>query len=675
MKRNAALLFWCAYCFMLLSCNTETSVIWIEGAKNPETKHAVHEILICNPPKGLDWDIWGVYDRTWTMPIAVQEGSDADMEKYDGVCVRITPRVNKDTLRIRYDNRYLNKNCRAPRGFNLKFRNRDEVLSLPIEYKFLPTDTLEEDTYEASEVGITDIVPQIKKITTLEGQTTVEQKIIKYVPEQKSGWYRITINDSTVIEATDSISKDYAEITLNQILANKGDKQLPNMIIEDWPDFQTRAFMLDVARNFIPKENVFTLIDLLYRAKINTLLLHLSDDEGWRIEIDGLPELTSFGAFHAIPEYDKTDGKFHTTQGLFPSQNGQVGKVKPWISGNGYYSREEYKEILKYAAARHITVIPEIDIPGHCSSAIESMRYRARTTGDESYLLTDPNDQSQHMAYQGYLDNVIDPGLPAVYKFIGHVFDDLIRIYQEAGLPLETINIAGDEVAEGCWLNSPACQKILKENHWTTTEQLWSYFLGKVIDMLAERHLKFAGYAETVVGTDEQTLNKMRDNAAFIIVWRPLNSPAELNYIPYHFANLGFKILLSHADHTYMDNAYYKHKEEWGLDWGGTTNERYAYAYNPLHLFEGDEAKTNPLTHPENIIGIEPMLWGDNIYTFEKDCYLLFPKIYGQFERCWNAVPDNSEEGFGKFYSIVVKHELPHLDSLGITHRHPMKSR
>ena len=352
---------------------------------------------------------------------------------------------------------------------------------------------------------------------------------------------------------------------------------------------------------------------------------------------------------------------------------GKVGKKKPWISANGYYSREEFKEILKYAARRHITVIPEIDVPGHSSSAIEAMRHRARTTGDSSYLLTDDGDTSKFLAYQGFKDNVIDPGLPSTYKFLGHVFDDLKKIYSEAGFKLETVNISGDEVAEGCWLGSPACGQLMEEHGFSTTEQLWSYFLDKIIDMLAERNLKFAGYAEVLVGTDEETLDKMRKNSSFIIVWRPLDDPAELNHIAYEFADKGFRMLLSHADHTYMDNAYYKHKSEHGLDWGGTTTERYAYSYDPLNLFAGSEGSV-PLLHPENIIGVEPMLWGDNIYDFETDCYLLFPKVYGLFERCWNATPGKDEQDFDHFYSIVANREIPHLDKNSILHRNVMKT-
>lgn len=655
---------------LIISCTPLPKAVWIEGEKHPD-KHAVHEFVITGLPDGLDWDIWGVFDRIWTMPLVVTEDSDADMEVFDGTCVRITPRVEKDTLHIRYDNRYLNKKCRAPRGLTLKFRHSRKSMPIPLEYVFQPSPELEEDSYVHTKTNVWDMVPELKEVDVLGGSTELGDIRYQFVEGKREGWYRITVDGSCVVEYSDASGKDYAKITLDRIVGNNsGNREIPNMIIEDWPDFKTRPFMLDVARLFLPKENVFELIDLMYRAKMNTLFIHLTDDEGWRLEIRGLEELTSFGAFHEIPEYG-SDG-FYVGNGLFPAQNGAVGRKKPWISANGYYSRRDYIDILKYAAQRHISVIPELDIPGHSGSAVESMRYRARTTGDESYLLTDPGDTSRFMAYLGFVDNTVDPGLESTYKFIGHVFDDLKSIYEEAGLVLETINISGDEVAEGVWTGSPAAQRLMKENGWSSTGELWSYFLGRVLDMLSERNLKFAGYTEVVVGTDDKTLEKMRENASFLIIWRPLGRPAELDKIPYYLANNGFKVLLSHSDHTYMDNAYYKHRDEPGLDWGGTTTERYAYNYNPLHLFDGPQADENPLLCPENIAGVMPMLWGDNVYSYEQACYLLFPKIYGLFDRCWNAVPG---EDFNHFYSIVVNQELPYLDSRKINHRRSMQVR
>ena len=641
---------------LLVACAPETRIIWVEGPALPD-KHAVHEILVCNPPNSLNWDIWGVFDRSYTMPITVLEGSDATLERYDGVCLRIYPLACKDTLRIRYDNRYLNKHCRAPRGFSLKMRGKGSDRPLPLEYRFLPVEQAVPDSFKYTKPLFTDMIPSLKKVSVPgTGTHSRQEPRVRFESGHPEGWYRIECGtDGIAVTAADESGASYASLTLERLFEESENGQLPDFTVEDWPDFPVRAFMLDVGRNYLPKQQVFTIIDILHRYRMNTLLLHLTEDEGWSIEINGLPELTQFGGFHADPVRQK-DGCYIMEDGLFPSQDGRIGRKKPWGSSTGYYSRKDFMEILRYAADRGITVIPELDFPGHSSAAIESMAFRARKNGDRSYLLTDSADTSRFMAYQGYENNVVDVSLPSTYRFIGKVFDEIIQLYKEAGVPLDAINISGDEVADGCWLGSPSCQALMREHGWSRTEELWSYFLERVIDMLAERGLKFAGYAEVVAGTDGAVLQKMKNNCAFIVVWRPVSEKMGMQ-TAIKLAEEGFNVLLSNGDYTYMDNAYTSHKQEWGLTWAGPTDERKAWSYAPLLS--------------ENVIGIEPMLWGDNVYDYETACYLLFPKVFGMFERSWNAVPE--EGGFDRFYSIVADKEIPWLESLGINHRELMR--
>ena len=641
----------------LLSCTPKPHIIWVEGEKQPD-KHAVHELLICNPPKGLDWDIWGVFDRIWTMPVEVLEGSDVSFERYDGVCMRMSPLRERDTLVLRYDNRYLNKHCRAPRGFTLRRRGRGKDIALPVEYRFLPVEAAVPDTFRYVALGVFDMVPRLKEVSVSEsGDNRYLNPVVSFVDGHPDGWYRIACGRGGIfVDATDKSGALYARSTLQRLFAAAPEGVLPDFTVEDWPDYPVRAFMLDVARNFLPKEQIFTLIDLMGRYRMNTLLLHLTEDEGWSLEIDGLKELTDFGGFHAAP-LRQPDGSYQMEQALFPSQDGRTGRRKPWGSGTGYYTREDFIEILRYAADRGVSVIPEVDFPGHSAAAIESMAFRARSHGDPSYLLTDPADTSAYMAYQGYMHNVVDVSLPSTYRFIGKVFDEIQRLYEEAGVPLETINISGDEVADGCWLGSPSCRRLKEENGWTTSQQLWSYFLGRMVDMLSERGLKFAGYAEVVAGTSGDVLDRIKKNSSFIIIWRPLAEEMG-GEMARKLSAEGFKVLLSNGDYTYMDNAYTMHKTEPGLTWGGTTDERKAFSYAPVKS--------------ENILGLEPMLWGDNVYDFETACYLLFPKVFGLFERCWNALLPEEDDAFDRFYSIVTDRELPYLDGLGISYRRPM---
>jgi len=654
---------------MMMGCapQPKTELIYVEGEQIEGTTNAVHEILVCNPPKGLDWTIWGQFQLAYELPGYATEDSDLDFTNVDALCYTLTPRREGDTLHLRFMDKYLYSHSRIPMGFYLQCPGKESV-ELPITYHFLPVDSAASAVYQKASLALTDIVPQIKKVQMLEGETPSEVVRTVLVQGRKPSWYRITVKDSVLVEAADEDGAYYAGVTLDKIHGNVGSDTLPNMILEDWPDFPVRPLMLDLGRNFLTVEQVCEIIDVMARNKSNVLMLHLAEDEGWRLEIKGLPELTEYGAFHAIPE-KQADGTYAYVNGLMPSQNGRVGREKPWESATGYYTREEYKQILRYAAERHIEVLPELELPGHSGSAIEAMRHRARTTGDESFLLTSKNDKSKHVAVYGYKDNIVDVSLPATYKFLGVVLDDLIDIYKEAGLKLERVNISGDEVPDGCWLESPEARELLKQNGWTSAADLWAYFIGKVVDMYAERGLKLVAYDVAMDAPHQDVVEKVRQNVSFLITWIP-STRGNGEYVrkAYRLSESGVPMLLSHADYTYMDNQYVDNRTEQGLRWAGATDERKAYSYNPYDI-KGEGLQ---LKHPENILGVEPMLWGDNVYTYEQACYLLFPKVYGLFERSWNAVADNSDETFGKFYSIVVERELPFIESKGMNHRKPM---
>lgn len=647
-----------------------TSLIFKEGERIEGTKNAIHEILICNPPKGLDWVVWGQFQLASEIPAYATDDSEADFTNHDALCYRITPRLEADTLRFRYMDRYIYSHSRLPMGFHLQLHGK-QSRELPITYELLPVPESVPDSFQLARLALTDIVPQVKNIKLLEGTTPYRKADVSLLKGEKASWYRLTIHDTICIEAADPDGAYYAQVTLDKLRDNAGGKELPNLIIEDWPDFAIRPLMLDLGRNFLNVEQVCNIIDVMTRCKANMLMLHLAEDEGWRIEINGLPELTGFGAFHAIPQR-QADGSYVLTDGLIPSQEGRVGREKPWQGSTGFYTRDEFKQILRYAAERHIEVVPELELPGHSGSAIEAMRYRARTTGDKSFLLTDENDKSQHTAVYGYRDNIMDVSLPSVYNFLEIVLDDLIAMYKETGLTLQRVNLSGDEVPEGCWMESPSAKQLMAENNMRSTADLWTYFLNRVTDIYASKGLKLIAYTEVLHATDSVVKEKLKQQTAFLINWYPTTrANGDITRQAYKYVEMGFPVLFSNADYTYMDNVYSFDRREHGLCWAGATDERKAYSYNSFDAL-GERIK---LEHPENVIGVEPMLWGDNVYNFEQACYLLFPKVFSLFERSWNAIPDTSEIAFGKFYSIVTTQELPYLESKQLNHRDPMQAK
>src|SRR5207245_2623587 len=256
---------------------------------------------------------------------------------------------------------------------------------------------------------------------------------------------------------------------------------VPAIRVVDAPRFGYRGFMLDVARNFHPKPVVLRTLDLLPRYKLNVCHLHLTDDEGWRIELPSLPALTAVGARRG----HTLDSGTH----LPPAFGSGPDVDRPW--GSGFYSRADYVEILRYAAARHIEVIPELEMPGHARAAIKAMQ------ANQQYTLSDPDDRSVYTSAQGYHDNVMNPALESTYRFVERVVGDLAALHREAGVPLRHIHMGGDEVPAGVWQGSPAVQAYMKANGLASVDDLWFVFYGRVEQILKAQGLTPAGWEES----------------------------------------------------------------------------------------------------------------------------------------------------------------------------------
>ena len=263
--------------------------------------------------------------------------------------------------------------------------------------------------------------------------------------------------------------------------------------IEDAPRFGYRGLMLDVGRNFHSKETVKKLLELMAFYKLNRFHWHLSDDEGWRIEIKALPELTAIGSRrgHTKDESDR----------LVPSLGSGPSAEATGSGGTGFYSQDDFIEVLRFANERHIEVIPEFDVPGHSRAAVIAMAARARRLIEEGkpeaageFLLTDPGDKSKYESVQMWHGNVLDVGRDATYRFVNEVIGELADMYRRAGVPLTTIHLGGDEVPEGAWLASPACEGIATTSDAGPTrgQQLQLHFL--------DRGLRDRGEARSTAG-------------------------------------------------------------------------------------------------------------------------------------------------------------------------------
>ncbi len=325
--------------------------------------------------------------------------------------------------------------------------------------------------------------------------------------------------------------------------------QIPCVDVKDEPRFPYRAFMLDVARNFQPKSEILKVLDVMALYKLNVFHMHLTEDEGWRLEIPALPELTAIGA--------KRGHTLDTKHNLPPS-HGSGGEVDN-KTGTGYYTKADFIEILKYADKLHIMVVPEIESPGHARAAIKAMNSRydrfmaeGKKTEAEHYLLYDRNDKSGYSSNQYWKDNIIDVSLPSTYNFIETVINDIVNMYKEAGAPLKTINFGGDEVPRHVWEKSPA-YLALKETRpeIQSTADLWYYFYGRVNQLVKAKGLYLSGW-------EEMALRKTALDGHPFYVPNPDFMPEHLQAevwnntlgggnedLAYKLANAGYKVVLT----------------------------------------------------------------------------------------------------------------------------------
>jgi len=458
-----------------------------------------------------------------------------------------------------------------------------------------------------------------------------------------------------------------------------GGLELPAIRVVDAPRFGYRGFMLDVARNFHPKAAVLRTLDLLARYKLNVFHMHLTDDEGWRVEIAGLPELTAVGARRGHTLDSK--GFLQPAFGSGP----QVGRAY----GSGFFSHADYVEIVRYAKARHIEVIPEIEMPGHARAAIKAM------AGNPQYQLTDPEDRSVYMSVQGYPDNVMNPALESTYRFIERVVSDLAAMHAEAGAPLRNIHMGGDEVPAGVWVGSPAVQAYMQAHGLTSVDDLWFVFYGRVAQILKTHDLPLSGWEEIAVRkTRRDGRGTNIPNPDFAgrgwraYVWN--NVPGwGAEDLAYRLANGGYEVVLSPVTNYYFDLAWNQNPEETGLDWGGYIDMRKPFEFIPFDYYRNArvDREGNPLNPAAfvgkdrltdygraHIVGIQGNLWSETIGGDGRLDYMMVPKLFGLAERAWAPDPDWAREAnaaqsdslfreaWSRLVNVVGKRELPRLD-------------
>jgi hexosaminidase len=586
--------------FLLLTtaCNRVPSAEWTEGAAEADGR-ALHTLVLHDMPEG---------SRVWFQELfdgkTIVEGPT--MNHYQGTSWYIDI-PHSGTVTLKYYGRPLPRHSWAPEAFVLQQKGRPD-LPMEVQYHFLeqPEPGNNEEGYVCNyEVQPADIIPQVKRVSY--GNEPLET-----LETYPVGWYRITIGEDgePKMEYDDEDGAFYAQITLAKLPC-----PLQPMTIEDWPDFPYRGLMLDVVRDFRTVDEMLRIIDLMASWKLNTLHFHLADDESWCLEIKDLPELTDYGAHHALPDWDLQE-----TVALKPTANGKIGNTS-------FYTAEEYRQILRYAWERRIAVIPEFDTPGHSRASIKAMQAYERRTGDSGFRLQDPADTSHYWSAQDFTDNVLSVYLPSVYKFYGKIFDEVIRLHQEADVPLPAIHIGGDEVPEGAWSG--------RDRH-----EMKELFTNGMLDLAEARGIRLAGWEDIAKGLEPATEERLKQSLYFLNVWNTDGIE-------------GFPVVLSPAAYTYLDLAYSDAPDEIGLSWAGYVDERKTFALQP-NDYKGD------------IIGVQAQLWSSQLRSFDDATYQMLPKALGVAERGWNAEPTST---FEQFYSIIVAREMPEWERKGYVYK------
>lgn len=509
-------------------------------------------------------------------------------------------------------------------------------------------------------------------------------------------------------------------------LVQPGVGTLPVISVVDSPRFTHRGMQVDVARNFQSVESLQLMMDQMAAYKLNRLHLHLSDDEGWRLQIPALPELTEIGAKRRF-QLDE-DGNVTEADGLMP----QLGSGPAADNqGSGFYSSAQFVSLLRYAAARRIDIIPEIDMPAHARAAVVAMRARAVRLGDADSTdirLDDPADTSRYQTIQHYDDGILNPCIAGTYNFIETVIAELKSLYDEAGVSLQIFHMGGDEANnvftgggfqdrnasdkvsfrgeiersqwDYPWENSPACRSLIDTNPAVSSrEDLQPYFVREVAQRVADAGIP-AIYAYQDI-YDDLDASELVTQRAGVGYWVPISSGTGYDDIN-DFNARGFETVVSVPDFLYFDFPQEVNPEERGYYWATRyTDLRKVFGFAPENLPQNAETSVNREgrswsatgnTAYQGYQGLQAHLWGETVRTAEQFEYMLFPRLLALAERAWSRAsweldyqPGQTFSGatnlvdkgtmtadYAGFASALASKELSKLDAAGVRYRIPV---
>jgi hexosaminidase len=421
------------------------------------------------------------------------------------------------------------------------------------------------------------------------------------VPEEG---YRIDFGASAVtILAASSMGFFYGFVTLGQILRaarnEPGEFSFPlTGEIIDAPRFAWRGMLLDVARQVYTVDDLLRILDLMAWRKLNRFHLHLSDDEGWRLEILGYPQLVEVAARRghgrAIPPL----------LGSPPEPNGIV------------YSAADIAQLTRRAEQLSVTIVPEIDIPGHSYAVLQAIPE-----------LGDPSEIGVYRSFHGFPNNALNPAVPKVYDFLQTVFEELAGLF-----PSPWIHIGADEVPGDAWLGSPLAGALMQEHGWHDAIELQSHFLRRAQEMLRRLGRRTGAWEEAALG------GGIDARGSYLVAWQKSASGIML-------AEQGYDVVLAPAEAYYLNMAQ---SDDWwdpGASWAGTVSLEECYGYDPGGGWRKEIQS--------RLLGVQACLWSEKLGDRRLFDRMVFPRLSAVAESAWTPSVRKNVARFRAMHALM----------------------
>lgn len=449
------------------------------------------------------------------------------------------------------------------------------------------------------------------------------ESLISFNSANSSGFkpeaYNLEVNANNILLSGTSKGVFYATQSLIQLyLTGLQNHQIQQCKIVDEPRYAYRGLHLDVCRHYFPLDFIKKYIDLMAIYKLNNFHWHLTDDQGWRIEIKKYPKLTQVGAYRA----QTVIGNYHD-------------RMPQWFDGikyGAFYTQEEIKEIVAYAEKKYINVIPEIEMPGHALAALAAYPELGCGTNPGPYKVAEK---------WGVFPDIFCAGKETTFDFLEDVLTEVVALF-----PSQNIHIGGDEAPKTVWRTCPYCQKRIKKERLRNEEELQSYFIHRI-----EKFMNKKG--RSIIGWDEILEGGLAPNA-IVMSWRGVNggiaAAKQNNYV----------IMSPSTEGLYLDHTQGLSSFE-PVTIGGDGRVKKIYDYNPTPA-------VLPASQQKYILGVQANLWTEYVTTPNHAEYMLFPRLFALAETAW-TVP--SEKDFKSFAETKVPMHLSWLDETNTLYRVP----